>query len=240
VISDAAVIELAAALYLIDCVVLLERGQALLEARWAPLFPRMALAFGSLHYQISGKAVAFLNPLTPFIPAIRTLPLFSASSGPRASVELHAVMPLVVPAFMQLVLVFIAVPVCLYRAPGWPFLVSLLLAYLNAIAMLGILWWRFRKAGIARRPLVALGFGWLVCLPLSVNCLRKAGIASGIAIDARSALRFLSGNERQRAREALKAQIAEAMHELDENDHLHRRLAELRQQLTPEADSGRA
>ncbi len=224
-------IAVAAALYLFDCVVLLERGQAI----WS----RATLRFGSNHYEIRGKVVALLNPLTPFLPAFRTLPLFSVPSGPKASDVVHAVTPLAVPAFLQLVLVFVALPVCLYRAPGWPLLVSLLLAYLNAIGMLAILWWRFGKAGIARRSLAALGFGWLVCLPLSVNCLRKAGAASAVAIDARSVLRILSGNERQRASEALKAQIAEAMHELDEDNPQHRRLAELRRQLTPEADSGR-
>jgi hypothetical protein len=233
--AEAAVIAVAAAIYLFDCVVLLERGQAVLEARWS----RIALGFGSLHYQIGSKAVALLNPMTPFIPAIRTSPLFSASSGPKASMQLRAVMPLAVLAFMQLALVFIALPVCLYRAPGWPFFASLVLAYLNAIAMFGLIWWRFAKLGVPTRPLAALGFAWLVCLPLSVNCVRKAGVSSMAAIDARSALRFLSGNERQRAGEALAAQIAEAMHELDESDQLHRRLAALRRQLAPEAEHGR-
>jgi hypothetical protein len=231
VISEAAVIAVAAALYLFDCVVLLERGQAI----WS----RETLRFGSNHYELRGKVVALLNPLTPFFSAFRTLPLFSVPSGPKASGVVHAVTPLAVPAFLQLVLVFAALPVCLYRAPGWPFLVSLLLAYLNATAMLAILWWRFGKAGIARRPLAALGFGWLVCLPLSVNCLRKAGIATAAAVDARSVLRFLSGNEKQRAIEALNAQIAEAMHELDEEDQLHRRLRELQGQLTQQAGNGR-
>jgi hypothetical protein len=231
VISEAAVIAVAAALYLFDCVVLLERGQAI----WS----RETLRFGSIHYQMRGRVVALLNPLTPFFPMFRTLSLFSVPSGPKASGVVHAVAPLAVPAFLQLVLVFVALPLCLYRAPGWPFLLALVLAYLNATVMLGVLWWRFGKAGIAQRPLVALGFGWLVCLPLSVNCLRKAATVCDVSIDARSALRFLRGNEKQRAIEALNAQTAEAMHELDENDPLHRRLRELQRQLTPEAGNGR-
>jgi hypothetical protein len=231
VITEAAVIALAAGLYLFDCVVLLERGQAL----WS----RGALSFGSIHYQIRGKAVALLNPLTPFIPAIRTLPLFSVSSGPKASSAIRTIAPLVAPSLAQFVLVFGVLPWCLYRAPGWPFFIALLLAYVNALSMLGFIWWRFRRAGIATRPLIALGFGWLVCLPLSVNCLRKAGLAFSIPVDARRAIRFLPADERQRARDDLAAQIAEAMHEVDEDDQLHRRLVELRRQLTPEADSGR-
>src|SRR5258706_1148173 len=123
VISEAAVIAVAAALYLFDCVVLLERGQAL----WS----RNGLSFGSNNYQIRGKVVALLNPLTPFMPVPRTPPLFSRASNVKASKALRTVAPLWLLSFFQLLIVFIALPFCLYRAPGWPFLVSLLLAYLN-------------------------------------------------------------------------------------------------------------
>ncbi|MEK6244899.1 MAG: hypothetical protein AABM33_10405 [Pseudomonadota bacterium] len=230
-------IALAAALYLFDCVVLLERGQAVLEARWS----RVALGFGSRHYQIGGRAVALLNPFTPFIPVFRTLPLFSApdASNPRVSKAVRAVTPASALSLLQFLLIFVALPYCLYRAPGWPFFISLLLAYLNAVAMLGFIWWRFGKAGIPTRPLAALGFAWLVCLPLSVNALRKAGLACNIALDARRAIRFLAESERQSARDELAAQIAEAMQELEESDERHHRLAELRRQLTPEAGDGR-
>lgn len=236
-ISEAAVIALAAALYLVDCVALLERGQGLLEAKWS----RMALAFGSKHYQIGGKAVALLNPFTPFIPVFRTLPLFSGSdsSNVKMSEAVQAVTPGSVLSLLQFLLLFVALPVCLYRAPGWPFVIALLTAYVNALAMLALIFFRFKAVKIPTRPLVALGFGWLVCLPLSVNCLRSAGLSFQLAIDARRALRFLAESERQRAREELAAQVAEAMQELDETDDLHRRLADLRRQLAPEAGNGR-
>ena len=230
-ISEVAVIAVAAALYLFDCVVLLERGQAL----WS----RGALAFGSNHYEIRGKVVAMLNPFTPFIPAFRTLPLFSVSSNVRLSRGLHSLMPIAAVNFLQFLLLFVALPISLLRAPGWPFFISLVLAYLNAIAMLGFIWWRFRAAGIATRPLIALGFGWLVCLPLSANAVRKAGLAFNVAMDARRAIRFLPASERQRASGDLAAQVAEAMHEVDEGDESYRRLADLSRQLTPEASHGR-
>jgi len=231
VIAEAAVIAVAAALYLFDCVVLLERGQAL----WS----RSAMSFGSNHYQIGGKVVALLNPLTPFIPVLRTQPLFSRSSNVKASKALHAVAPLWLLSVFQLLTVFVALTYCLYRAPGWPFVISLLLAYLNAIVLLNVVWWRFRKAGFAARPLFGLGFAWLVCLPLSVNAQRKAGLAFDVAMDARQAIRALPARERERARGELAAQVAEAMQELEESDERHRRLAELRRQLTPEAGHGR-
>ncbi len=230
-ISEAAVIAVAAALYLFDCVVLLERGQAL----WS----RNALSFGSNHYQIRGKVVALLNPFTPFIAVARVLPLFSVSSGPKASSAMHAVAPLAVPSLVQFVLIFVAMPYCLYRAPGWPFFLALVFAYVNAIVMLGLLWWRFRRAGLATGPLAGLGFAWLVCLPLSVNAQRKSGLAFDVAMDAREAIRALPAPDQERARRELAAQVAEAMQELDEGDDRHRRLAELQRQLAAEAGHGR-
>ena len=224
-------IAVAAALYFFDCVVLLERGQAL----WS----RAALSFGSNHYQIRGKVVALLNPFTPFVPAFRTLPLFMNVSVPKTSVAIHALAPLAGAAFIQFLLVFVALPVCLYRAPGWPFFIALVLAYLNAVLMLAVIAWRFDQAGIARRPLFALSFAWLACLPLSVNGIRKAGLSFDIAMDARQAIRIIPFEEKSRARAELSAQIAEAMQELDENDEHHRRLAELGRQLAPEAGHGR-
>ncbi len=224
-ISDAAVIAVAAALYLFDCLVLLERGQAL----WS----RRRLGFGSKHYQIRGKVVAVLNPFTPFIPVFRTRPLFSGSSNIKFSSALRAVAPIGAMSLLQFVLMFVVLPWCLYRAPGWPFFIALVLAYLNALALLGFIWWRFRALGITTRPLIALGFAWLACLPLSVNAQRKAGLAFDVAMDARQALRLLPERERERARGELVAQIVEAMEELEESDE-RRRLAGLKRQLGPE------
>ena len=230
-IPEAAVIAVAATLYFFDCVVLLERGQAL----WS----QGGLSFGSNHYQIRGKVVALLNPLTPFIPVFRTQPLFSAGSNVKLSGAIQTLRPAIMPSLLQFALVFAVLPYCLYRAPSWPFFISLLLAYAIAIAMLCLIWRRFRRAGVATRPLASLGFAWLACLPLSVNALRKAGLAFDVSVDARCAIRFLPASERQHARADLAAQAAEAMHQLEESDQRYRRLAELRRELTPEADSGR-
>jgi len=229
VITEAAVVALAAALYLCDCVVLLERGQALLEAQRR----RLGLSFGSRHYQIGGRAVALANPLTPFIPAFRTRPLFSAPAGVKVSRALRASSPLPPLCALQFLLVFVALPYCLYRAPGWPFVIALALAYLNALAMLALVWWRFGKAGVARRPLIVPAFGWLACLPLSVNCLRSAALSFDLALEARCALRMLPEADRPRARAELAAQLTEAMQELDETDSRHRRLEDLRRTLAP-------
>jgi hypothetical protein len=229
---EATVIAVAAAIYLADCIVLLERGQALLSGN--------ALSFGSNHYQVRGKVVALLNPFTPFVPVFRTLPLFAGVSGVKADDAARALGPLSAPGALQLLLVLGALPYCLYRAPGWPFFVALVLAYVNAFAMIGLIWRRFRNAGIDTRPLLGLVFGSLVCLPLSANAPRKAGLAFDIAMDARDAIARLPVRAQERARGNLAAQIAEAMQELEESDERHRRLAELGRQLAPEAGHGRA
>lgn len=231
-ISEATVIAVAAAIYLFDCVVLLERGQG--------LWWRSGMSFGSRHYQIRGKAVALLNPFTPFVPTLRTPPLFSQASNVKASRALRALTPLAATGFLQFVFVLLVLPWCLYRAPGWPFFAALVFAYLNAIVMLAAIWWRFRKADLPTRPLAALGFAWLACLPLSVNAQRKAGLAFDIAMDARQAIRALPATSQERARGDLAAQIAEAMQELEEGDERHRRLVELRRQLESEGGHGRA
>ena len=100
----------------------------------------------------------------------------------------------------------------------------------------------FPQARASRRARsLALGFAWLACLPLSVNCLRKAALAFDVAMDARRGDRPAPfQRERRRARAELAAQIAEAMQELEESDERHRRLAELGRQLAPEAGHGRA
>jgi hypothetical protein len=228
VIGEATVIAVAAALYLADCIVLLERGQAVLLARGRG---RAGLQFGSVHYQMSGKAVALLNPLTPFFAAFRSAPLFAAPAGPRAGKAAQALSPLGAAALIQLLLVFAALPYCLYRAPGWPFVIALALAYVNAIVLLVLITRRMGRLGVSRRPLWALGFGWLACLPLSVNAVRRAGLAFELAPDARKALRFLPHDARENARAALAAQIEESLQELEEGDAEHARLAQLKQRL---------
>ena len=221
--AEATVIAVAAAIYLADCVVLLERGQAL----WS----RSALQFGSLHYQVRGKAVALLNPLTPFRPVLRTLPLFATSPGVEAAKTSDVLSPIAALCALQFGLILIALPLCLYRAPGLPFLAVLALAYANAVLMLVLIAWRFRRSGLSARPLVALGFGWLACLPLSINCIRKAGLAFDIDSDARKLIESMPAGDREQARAGLAAQIEEALNDLEADDDRRHALALVKGEL---------
>lgn len=220
--TEAAVIAVAAAIYLSDCIVLLERGQALRSGR--------ALSFGSLHYVVRGKAVALLNPFMPFVPALRTRPLFGNGGLPAARLR-RALAPLGFPCALQFALVFGVLPWCLLRAPGGPFVAALAAAYANALAMFALIAWRLRRADVPRQGLAGLAFGWIACLPLSVNCARRAALLLDAAPDAARALRALRGPERERAAAALAAQAAEAMQEIDERDARQGRLAALRDAL---------
>jgi hypothetical protein len=94
-----------------------------------------------------------------------------------------------------------------------------------------MLWRRSRGAGISSRPLAGLGFGWLACLPLSVNAVRKSGLAFDVNMDARAAIARLPESERERASAELGAQVAEAIDELDEADERRRPLASLGREL---------
>jgi hypothetical protein len=209
------VIAVAVAIYLFDCVVLLERGQA--------LWTKSGMAFGSLHYQVRGKVVALLNPLTPFSSVLRTLPPFPVGPGIEASKAMSALSPLAALSALQLMLIFVVLPWCLFRAPGWPFFAALLLAYLNASLLLALIAWRLGRAGISRRPLVALGFGWLACLPLSINSVRKAGLAFDSDRDARKQIDLMPAEKKERARADYAAQLDEAINDLEDDDE--RRLA---------------
>lgn len=237
-ISEAAVILVAAALYLFDCLVLLERGQAVLQAGLTGL----RLSFGSPHYQFRGKVVALLNPLTPFVSCLRTRRLLHGGAPAKImpSAAFKALAPLSILSAAQFALVFGALSFCLVRAPGWPFFIALVLAYVNAAAMLLLVFLRLGSAGIPRSPLFGLGFGWLACLPLSVNCGRATGLSFPLAVDATRAMRFLSPRQRPAAAQALGVQIEEAMLEVEEGDVDHAKLADLKQQLRVSQGSERA
>jgi hypothetical protein len=209
--------------------VLLERGQA--------LWTRKALSFGSRHYQLRGRVVALLNPLTPFIPVFRTLPLLGGASKVKATDAARMLAPLSAFGGLQLLLVLVALPYCLYRMPGWPFFAALVLAYANALFMLAMITWRFRRAEIPGRPLLTLGFGWLACLPLSINCVRKSGLTFDIDSSAREQIEMIPAEEREQAKANLSAQIEEALLELDDGDGRRSALARMKGEL--EAEHGR-
>jgi hypothetical protein len=211
---DLAFVVALVGLYLVDCVVLVQRGQAVLERpgrRWR-------LATGTRHYLIRGCPVVVLNPFAPWATALKSRPLFEPPSPEalRPSAVVRALRASAALAALQWTLVLVLLPLALVRHPGWPLLVLLVAAYGNAVAMAWMLFRSYRRLGVARGRLWPLAFNALVCLPLSINVPRRAGLAVPIADGADRWLRLLPGAARPGARSALRGQLEEALQDADE------------------------
>lgn len=218
------------AIYLFDCAVLVQRGQVVLSRTGR----RWRLATGTRHYLIKGRPIVFLNPLTPCAATLRSSPILepSPAGSLRPSAVVRGLRRLPALALVQWVLVLAVLPVTLVRYPGWPLVIALLLAYCNVVSMLLILFRRYRRLGVARSPLVSLAFNALVCLPLSINLLRRAGLALPAAGGADRYLRLLPRSTRPGARRALLGQLEEALQDADEDTPRFAELTVLQRALT--------
>jgi hypothetical protein len=165
-------------LYLADCLVLLGPGQGLLH------FEKRAVAldFGLSSYVLRGRVPALLNPLTPWIPAFKTAPLSAASSGSR-SPRLHKQRRChywVVTTWPMLIvhagLMFGAVPYLLMTARYRELTIAVGCAFVSAGALVFIGWRVAADLGIGRRSYLSLAFQAALCLPLSLNLLRKLAL----------------------------------------------------------------
>ena len=175
----------------------------------------MDCRFGSLHYQVRGHAVALLNPLTPFVPPSGRFPCFRRRRAVKAATRRSAWRRCRRWARCSCCSSSVSLPYCLYRAPGWPFFAALVLAYVNTIAMLGLIWRRFQRRGDRR---AARCSGWASAGSPACRCpstaLRKAALAFDVATDAAGAMRLATrAGERERACGELAAQLAQAMQE---------------------------
>jgi len=227
--TEWAVVVLLIAIYLVDCIVLVARGQALLERAGR----KWRMHFGAPHYVIRDCPVVFLNPLTPWNMALKTAPLFgpSVSGAPRPSVLVRAFAARGLFVGVQAVLVLGVLPVLLYRNAGWSLVLTLALAYANAIVMLVSALLAYRKQGVPVRPIVGLGLTGLACIPLSVNFVRRASLTFVLDGDAQRFIRLLRGRERDVAQYELAAHVSEAIAAVDEGSSDETRLVALRAEL---------
>jgi hypothetical protein len=232
---DLAFIAALAGIYLFDCIVLVQRGQAAL-ARWGG---RWRVSMGTRHYLISGRPIVFLNPLTPCAATLKSRPLLEPFSPEslRPSAIVRALRGPSALAALQWTVVLVLLPVAVVRLPGWPLVAILVLAYCNAVAMVLMLFRRYRRLGVARRALGSIAFNAIVCLPFSINLPRRAGLALPLAGGADRYLRLVPESARPAARNALVGQLEEALQDADEDTPRFAALTVLRGALAKQGAS---
>jgi hypothetical protein len=151
----------------------------------------LRLDFGLSSYVLKGRVPALLNPLTPWIPAFRTGPL-TAAGGTRP-VRLHPLRRChysIVTTWPMLlahaVLMFVAVPYFLTTARYPELAVAVACAFVSAGFLLFVGWRVAADLKLGKRRYASLAFQALVCLPLSLNLLRKLALlapAEATALD---------------------------------------------------------
>lgn len=233
---ESALLGVLLGLYLIDCFILLEPGQAILERRRSG----WRLVFGNRHYVVRGKPVAMLNPLMPWTVSFKTLRLFEkpSSAALKPSAGLRAMPPLQLSVLIQFIGVLVALPITLVYFPGWPLLAVLAMVYCNVLVMIAALYYRFGRIRLPKRPLLSLAFTCLVCLPLSVNLYRRAGLLLPLSGDASRFLRMLSTGSRSTARQELLRHVEEALLDADDSGPHFQALTSLQNALAVQGGDG--
>ena len=199
-------------LYLIDCLTLLGPGEALF------VFEKSAvrLDFGLGGYVVRGRVPAMLNPLTPSLLVFRSAPLMASGV---VSIALH-MHPLrrchywVLTTWPVLLihagLLFGAVPYFLATGRYVALATSVGFAFVF-VALLLCVGWRLRAdLGLSRWQYGALAFQSVVCLPMSMNLLRKLALSTPPRYTALDLFSRLRADQREHAagelRFALEAQ----------------------------------
>jgi hypothetical protein len=172
-------------LYVADCLILLGPGQGLFS------FEKRALRldFGLSSYVLKGRVPALLNPLTPWIPAFRTVPLVVA--GGACSLRLHPLRRChyrIVTAWpmllLQAALMFVGVPYFLMTA-RYPELAATVGGAVVSAGFLLFIGWRVAAdLRLGKRQYASLAFQALICLPLSLNLLRKLALLVPVEVTA--------------------------------------------------------
>lgn len=170
-------IVFAYAIYLFDSVQNIKPGEGLLEedaAKW-----KVHLGLG--RFQLRGKYLDLCSPLFP------TRPLFRVSWVDVSDQEIsditqklirhaEAVQILRIPMWIQFFGMFVLLPCGLLSFSGWVVILLIALLYANAVFAIYIASQRRLVLKISRKQLFAIGLECLLCIPLSVNFLRKISL----------------------------------------------------------------
>ena len=168
------------ALYLKDCVRLLQPDEAMLQrgrqGHWSA-------SFGARGFRLAQREPLLLNPFLPHRPAwllrwrtdvpssIAATHAMTPTGGPDASIPSPL---LVLNVWLSWALLFVVIPVGLNgRGSSTGVLVALALLYVNIAAGLLLVWRAHAELGLNKRSVCLLSLECLACPPYAVNLVRR-------------------------------------------------------------------
>jgi len=241
VILDAQVLlgPAVAALYLKDCVVLLERDEALMVRGWRG---RWRAGFGLRHWRLAGREPYLCNPFTPYEAVLRlrwdagrpsATPGATSAAVPR---EVAAFAPWAVAIWLAL---FAFLPAAFYGHLGLPVLLAGLAALYALIAASLFLAWRRRAAlGLSGRAFGVLAFELVACPPYAANLVRRLSLPRRVDEDfTHACARLLEGEALAEARQGCRARVEEELEAIDEDSARAAALRQTRDRLARELET---
>ncbi len=230
--TELSLVLLATSLYVVDCVRLLHWNEGVLIAGGG-----WHASLGAERFQIVRRHPYFLPLLLPACPVFR----LNWTTGPAANAQdtamrlrdcAAALRPFTWYAWLQFLVMFIVVPVCLFRFPGIPLVMAVAYLYLNAIVHLIMsLLWR-KKLALPWQAVAAVAVECLVCVPFSINLVRKLAAKTGIAGNLVPAAKdLLSAAAYAEFTGALSQRIDGLLETADESGEQYRMLSHVRNSL---------
>src|SRR5690606_21287117 len=134
------------------------------------------------------------------------------------------------------VLLFVALPLLLWRYPHPLALLALVaLIYLCAAVLAGQMWRGRRVLGLDRRHVLAWGFEALACPPLAINMVRRICLRRGLHTDpARAATHLCTAAGARRLRGQIDRRLTDALALSGEGDPQYPALHACRQRIQEE------
>jgi len=179
------------ALYLKDCLLFLERDEAVLVRGWRG---RWRAGFGLLDWRLRRREPFLCNPFKPWEPVLRLRWDAAATPAPAPAV------PASVPDELRLgpwvlvlwLLLFVALPLAYYGHLGLQAMLLVLAELYAVILVTLVLVWRRRAAlGLTGSQFGVLAFEVLACAPYAPNLVRRLALHRRVDEDLLVAARRL-------------------------------------------------
>jgi hypothetical protein len=205
-LDERLLVALAWGLYLADALLLLRRDEFVVRRGWRG---SLGLSFGAAGWRLSGR-----EPWLPLNPATELyLGRWQVGDESREAVAAPVALPpvpsaLKALAWLQAAWQAVGLPLGL-ALKGYALGLLVLLACAIALASLALALPVAKRYGMDRAGRAKLAFESLVCLPLSINLVRKLTLRSGIALPLASALAQVPETARLQARRELLKRVQE-------------------------------